>query len=747
MKTRSLVRLALVAVAIFSAPPSVFARQLLSAGAHELILDQGLAVESTGRSGRRAINIDGVQAMIVAGTLGPVKEGDKVPLPRGMEGEPAWKSVKAEEKGIFPGERPGWLLCTVDSAAERVMVLEARGHAMVYVNGEPRMGDPYGAGFMRLPVPLKKGENQFLFASAGRGGVAAKLVEPGGDLEVIDLDLTIPDLVEEREGFSQIGVPIMNASNRELMVSIEVELPGIPSKWKLNRPTLVPLPACSVTKVPAEFWVEAMGRPTEVKARIEIKAWEKGKCETVAAHVLTLKVLEKQARHRSTYISRVDGSVQYFSIVPPAPPTPQERRSEHPALVLSLHGASVEATSQASSYKPKPNMVIVCPTNRRPFGFDWEDWGRIDAIEVMDLAAKEYNADPNRRYLTGHSMGGHGTWQLGVLYPDRFAAIAPSAGWLSFDSYVNARPDAPKPEESEMAKAFKNAAASSNTQSMLANLENHGIYILHGDADDNVPVAQARQAKELLEALRIPFEYHEQPGAGHWWGDEHSGAACMDWSPIFEMFAKCEIKRDAPRPKVEPPIDDRGFPRGSFKRVFDRDFILVYGTGRTAEENAWAFNKARFDAEQWWYRGNGTARVMPDTAFLDRMVDFAPNTNIILYGNSSSNRLWHILGDKFPVTMGTGRLTVDGRAIEGDDIGCLCAAQVGKFTIGIVGGTGIAGMRATDRIPYFTSGVGVPDVVVLRSSVWLEGMSAVEGVSLGPSPAGGVQMLWSNEPK
>ena len=727
-----------IAAAACAAGPAL-AQQTLTAADHQLTLSDGLAVEGTGRSGRRAINIDGVQAMIVAGTLGPVKEGDKVPLPRGMEGEPAWKSVKADEKGSFPGERPGWLLCTVDNAAERVMVLEARGHAMVYVNGEPRMGDPYGAGFMRLPVRLKKGENQFLFASAGRGGMNAKLVEPKGEVEIVSEDLTLPDVAVGQGGSWSIGVPVMNATLEPMEVLVDVEVEGQAAG---NASGAFTLPPCSVIKLPANALLEAVTMPGALKATIRITRRPGSGPAAVARQDTVLRVVPREAAHKQTYVSRVDGSVQYYSVVPPSPAAEGAVAPEHPAFVLSLHGASVEATSQASSYKPKPNMVIVCPTNRRPFGFDWEDWGRIDAIEVMDLAANEYNADPTRRYLTGHSMGGHGTWQLGVLYPDRFAAIAPSAGWLSFDSYVNARPDAPKPEESAMAKAFKNAAASSNTQSILANLENHGIYILHGDADDNVPVAQARQAKELLEALHIPFEYHEQPGAGHWWGDEHSGAACMDWPPIFEMFAKYEINREASRPKVDPPIDDRGFPSASFKRVFDRNFVLVYGTKGTPEENAWSYAKARFDAEQWWYRGNGRADLLPDTRFVERWKHSGSRPNVIIYGDRDSNGAWSIIPDNFPVDARRGEVRIAGRALFGEDLGCLCAASAGEGTVGVVCGTGLPGMRALDRIPYFTSGVGVPDVVVVRSAVWLDGIAAVEGVSLARDPDQGHDVLW-----
>ncbi len=107
--------------------------------------------------------------------------------------------------------------------------------------------------------------------------------------------------------------------------------------------------------------------------------------------------------------------------------------------MLTLHGAGVEAIGQAEAYAPKSGLQIIAPTNRRPYGFDWEDWGRIDAIEVLDVAQRVFKTDPRRTYLTGHSMGGHGTWHLGVTYPDRFAAIAPSAGWISMWSYAGAR--------------------------------------------------------------------------------------------------------------------------------------------------------------------------------------------------------------------------------------------------------------------------------------------------------------------
>ena len=124
-------------------------------------------------------------------------------------------------------------------------------------------------------------------------------------------------------------------------------------------------------------------------------------------------------------MSEIDGSVQHYGLQPAHPASDTETA---PALVLSLHGASVEALNQAGSYAAKRWCHVVAPTNRRPFGFDWEDWGRRDALEVLDHAQRTLGSDPQRTYLTGHSMGGHGVWHVGATFPDRFAALGPSAG-------------------------------------------------------------------------------------------------------------------------------------------------------------------------------------------------------------------------------------------------------------------------------------------------------------------------------
>jgi predicted peptidase len=49
-------------------------------------------------------------------------------------------------------------------------------------------------------------------------------------------------------------------------------------------------------------------------------------------------------------------------------------------------------------------------------------------MELLESLAREFHIDPRRRYVTGQSMGGFGTWAILRLYPDYFAAAVPICG-------------------------------------------------------------------------------------------------------------------------------------------------------------------------------------------------------------------------------------------------------------------------------------------------------------------------------
>jgi poly(3-hydroxybutyrate) depolymerase len=788
-------------------------------GRGPIVPRDALRLARSRRAERWLVHIDPIEARIVAGTWQPPVAGAALDLPDGKRA--TWEAIRADEHGGFGDRAPAgsYVSLSVPLEEERILRLEAAGHAIVYINGEPRVGDPYGHGYVRLPVKLKRGANELLF-QAGRESLRVRLEPPGSDAEIDGSDTTLPDLLIGQDVDAWGAVVIRNATERiaEGLI-IRATLAG----GRATDSRVPALPPLGVRKVGFRL----LGPPPAVAGSCDVRLElaRAGGSAPLDSAKISLRTRRPDQTHKRTFQSEIDGSIQYFGVVPPAgaafastgPPRP-------PGLLLTLHGAGVEAIGQAEVYAPKPGLLIVAPTNRRTFGFDWEDWGRLDALEVLDRAQRTFGTNLQRTYLTGHSMGGHGTWILGLSYPDRFAAIAPSAGWVSMASYAGAR----QPQESTpVAKILRRATAPSDTLAVVPNSANQGVYVLHGDADDNVPVGQARTMRRLLADFHPDFAYFEQRGAGHWWG-----SSCCDWPPLIDFLSRHELptpaqvsridfrtvspgissrfhwaeilaqdqllepsriqlnadassrriagttanvarlalnvdhlSRDGPLnveldgktpgqvawPGVASPLrlERRGESwfvmqrpsaslkgpgrYGPFKDAFRNRFQLVYGTCGTPEENAWSLAKARLDAETFWYRGNGDCDVLADREF-NPAAD--PERSVVLYGNADTNAAWDALMGGSPIRVRRGLITVGDREERDGDSCCLFIRprpNSDTASVAVVSGTGISGMRLTDRLPYFVSGAGFPDWLIARTAILADGTAGLRAAGFfGP---------------
>jgi poly(3-hydroxybutyrate) depolymerase len=458
------------------------------APSEEQVLREGLLMRSSGRGRRQAFRADAIEAAIVAGAWSRPVAGDRVKLPEGEER--AWEPVVAAPDGVFtnrisPG---GYLYLPVVAEKEKLHILHATAHSLAYVNGEPRGGDIYGNGIMALPIQLHPGTNDLLLVP-GRGRLKVHLVAPKAPV-IIDLrDTTLPDLVLGEKADAWAAVLVVNSTTNSLT---NAWLKVSSSLGPTTETPLLALLPLSTRKVGFRLASRAVRQGDKAAFQIEVWRKQSGRRERLDTAALTVRVRQPEQTRRITFVSEIDGSVQYFAL---RPARPLSRNHPPLALFLSLHGAAVEATGQADAYSAKSWGHIVAPTNRRPYGFDWEDWGRLDAMEVLDLAQAMLKTDPRQTYLTGHSMGGHGAWQFGVQFPDRFAALGPSAGWISFRSYAGGQTNDPG---TALEQLLARAAAPSDTLALASNYLHHGVYILHGEADDNVPVSQARTMREHL---------------------------------------------------------------------------------------------------------------------------------------------------------------------------------------------------------------------------------------------------------
>ncbi len=435
-----------------------------------------------------------------------------------------WKVAKVDDKGAFgPYGNQGitaWLAVVPDVKQTTRVVSRVDNVWQAWAGSRRLPGDLYGHGKVRVPVRLEPGA---VFVARVRGGRKVRLTmeQTSRQLVLNDRDMTPPHLRVGRKDNAWLGVPLLNMADGSAVelrarVMADERFEATETVW----PAAAPLATSHIgfRLEPKKAWQEG-DTDVLVTLRVEVAGMKHAFEQKVK---LPLAAADKH--YRQTFRSPVDRSIQYYGVRPPK----AFSASKSYGLALSLHGAGVEGIGQAGSYGAKDWLYLVAPTNRRPFGFDWEEWGHLNGLAALDDAIARFGIDTTRVYVTGHSMGGHGTWQFGVHHSDRFAVIGPSAGWDSFYTYGGAsKPKGP----------FARARAHSDTSSFLENVANRGVYVIHGTYDDNVPWKEGLQMYNKAAKVTSDIHKHWQPGAGHWWnGDKGEGADCVDWPPLFDLM-------------------------------------------------------------------------------------------------------------------------------------------------------------------------------------------------------------------
>ena len=775
-------------------------------------LKEWLLVPAVGRSGRMPFPHNPITHSLVMGTFQPPEAGDTIPLETGKQA--VWTSVRGPDEGPLQHAMllGGWAYAKINAAEPRRAILRAKGHSIAYVNGVPRVTNVYRYDYVMIPLLIEKGDNHFLFRCTRFGTLEAWLEPVTHDLMINMEDATLPEAVRGETHSLDAGIVFINTTTRA------VDIASAQGPVNEEADDRVRLPSCwmppfSIAKVPVKL-------PSR-KAEGEKLLWTITGDRIQPASV-EVAVVEPGAFRKVTFPSKVEGSVQYFGFRPPRQPNDGGPF----ALLLHLHGASDEASAYRNLYLAKTWCAMASATNRRPYGFGWESLGRTDAMEVLDQALAIVNVDPSRVYLGGHSMGGHGVWQIAGHFPDRFAAIGPGAGWQDIWTYAGAPPASANP--TPVQKILDTCANPSRTALLAGNYLQQGVLIIHGDADGVVPIDEAYRMSEILEkAGHDDWTFVIEPGGGHVYDSTpEQGHSCFDLLELFEFFQRharpiapqrvdfttvtpaisdtChwvrvvqQVRQLEPsrvklqldpgrrwlhgslknvrrfsvdpsslvgpgtitvqlddekekdvgwaagalhfllteegwRQTLPPDLSMKGPHRsGPFKEVFfNNNPALVVGTCGTEEENAWALAKARFDNETLWYRGNASLEIVTDRSF-DPAKD--PDRNVVLYGNRETNLAWKSLVGQSPVDVEKDRAKVGDRTYTGSDLACLAIRpRLGsdRACVGIVGGSGLAGMRATNELGFFNAGVHYPDFVIFSADVWKESEQAVLATGL-----------------
>jgi predicted peptidase len=160
--------------------------------------------------------------------------------------------------------------------------------------------------------------------------------------------------------------------------------------------------------------------------------------------------------------------------------------------------------------------VVVFPQAPRKSYFGMPDNNRR-VLAALDEVIARHGGDPERVVLTGNSLGGFGTWFMGALYPERWAALVPICGGV--------RGKAPSPEA-----PFAAVPEDDRARVVAEKIKHLPVWIFHGRKDWLVPPRFSRELHEALKAAGAEVRYTEIPDAGHnSWDAAYADPALWQW--------------------------------------------------------------------------------------------------------------------------------------------------------------------------------------------------------------------------
>ena len=222
------------------------------------------------------------------------------------------------------------------------------------------------------------------------------------------------------------------------------------------------------------------------------------------------------------YYSQIDGTFQPYSI---CIPSGYDEGRAFP-LIVQFHEYRGFDPFQCISAQCYAGAICVRPEGRR--ASDYMFLGEEDVLEVIREVCELYNVDRGRIYLTGRAMGGTGSWNLAVHYPDMFAGIMPVAAGADCSALPGRRDWVSDPHEGY--GALREFLTSRHSPSSFAeNLAHCRVHMVHGTADNVVPVEHARVMADRLRELGYDFQYLEFPQSGHadlpFWAENYALAS------------------------------------------------------------------------------------------------------------------------------------------------------------------------------------------------------------------------------
>ena len=167
-------------------------------------------------------------------------------------------------------------------------------------------------------------------------------------------------------------------------------------------------------------------------------------------------------------------------------------------LILYLHGSGsrgnnldylkLEGLPKKLEGEPSFPFLVLSPQIENENAY-WPDSATSSSLlALLDEIALVYSINPKQIYLTGVSLGGNGTWEIGLRNPGRFAALVPVMGYYGYPFTV---PD------------------------NICDLKTVPIWAFHGAKDETVPLDAEESLVKALQACEGDVRLTVYPDAGH----------------------------------------------------------------------------------------------------------------------------------------------------------------------------------------------------------------------------------------
>ena len=240
------------------------------------------------------------------------------------------------------------------------------------------------------------------------------------------------------------------------------------------------------------------------------------------------------------------GNLEPYAVYIPTKPAPRAGYGMTLLLhaLLTNYNLYLSSRNESEYANAGAGSIVVTPEGRGPDG-NYKALAEADVFETMADVAAHYHLDPTRVGLSGYSMGGIATFELGEQFPDLWG------------------------------RAF--AISGTDDTSLPGNLRNLPVLMWNMVADEEVPINGPEQTAKALDGLGYRYELDEfTPG-------EHNTFALNDeYTPAAQFLAADTLNLNPPHVTyaINPSLD-----AAPYGVVADHAYWVSGLTVRTAGTN------------------------------------------------------------------------------------------------------------------------------------------------------------------